>query len=209
MTDRLNAHTESGSEGFVLSWHGVFIVRRTCRARGKCRNCGNTFQIRRRRESLHLLWIQPLSVSMTIGRTRATYTGMLRITLPSANGSGIVVLEGRLAGLWAQEFLRVVRKANQGPGTIFDLHEVFYVDSSGEKALRILSRVGARFATDSAYGKDLCKRLRLRRIAAPELRDSQHGVEGGAHSGGCIPNATKSNQSGADVSGQQPSGCRE
>jgi len=187
----------------------VFIAQRNCRARGKCRNCGNTFQIRTRRESLHLLLIQPLSVSMTIGWPRAIYSGMLRITFPSADGSGIVVLEGRLAGLWAQELLRVVRGANQGPGTIFDLKEVFYVDSSGEEALRILSRVGARFITNSAYGKDLCKRLRLRRIASPELRDSQHGIEGDAHCGGHIPNATKTNTSGADVSGQQQSGYRE
>ena len=93
---------------------------------------------------------------------------MLRITLPSAGCPEIVVLEGRLAGLWAQELLRVAREANQGSGTIFDLQEVFYVDSSGEDALRILSRIGARFITDSAYGKDLCKRLRLHRIAARE-----------------------------------------
>ncbi|MGC2617152.1 MAG: hypothetical protein WA354_24170, partial [Terracidiphilus sp.] len=76
---------------------------------------------------------------------------MLRITLP-ANSSGIVVLEGRLTGLWAQELLRVARDAYQGPGMILDLQEVFYVDSSGEEALRILSRVGATFITDSAYG---------------------------------------------------------
>ena len=133
---------------------------------------------------------------------------MLRITLPSAGCPAIVVLEGRLAGLWAQELLRVVREANQGPGTIFDLQEVFYVDSSGEDALRILSRIGARFITDSAYGKDLCKRLRLHRIAAPETPGSQQAVEGDAHCGGRMTNASKTDPC-ADVLGQQRPGCRE
>lgn len=133
---------------------------------------------------------------------------MLRITLP-ANSSGIVVLEGRLTGLWAHELLRVARDAYQGPGIILDLQEVFYVDSSGEEALRILSRVGARFITDSAYGKDLCKRLRLNRIAAPEMREIQKGVAGDAHCDGRMTNATTAESSGADVLGQRCSGCRE
>jgi hypothetical protein len=138
------------------------------------------------------------------------YTGMLRITLPSANGSGIFVLEGRLAGLWAQELLRVVREANQGPGTIFDLQDVFYVDSSGEEVLRILSRVGAKFLTDSAYGKDLCKRLKLHRIAS-EVRISQQAVESDADcgGGGHLPESTKDNRSSAEVLGHPRSGCRE
>ena len=147
--------------------------------------------------------------SVTIGRLLAIYRDMLRITLPSTNGPEIVALEGRLAGLWAQELLRVVRKANQGPGTIFDLQEVFYVDSSGEEVLRILSQVGARFITDSAYGKDLCKRLRLHRIAAPELRGSEQGLEGDAQCPGPVSNATKHDPSGADVLRQQRSGGGE
>ena len=101
-------------------------------------------------------------------QTACSVSGHVANHLTSERFQEIVVLEGRLAGLWAQELLRVVREANQGSGTIFDLQEVFYVDSSGEDALRILSRIGARFITDSAYGKDLCQRLRLHRIAARE-----------------------------------------
>ena len=160
------------------------------------------------RESSHLLWIQPLFAFAAIGRPLAMNQGMLRITLP-ANSSGIVVLEGRLTGLWAQELLRVARDAYQGPGIILDLQEVFYVDSSGEEALRILSRVGARFITDSAYGKDLCKRLRLNRIAAPEMRESPKGVAGDARCDGPMTNATTADPSGGDVLGERCSGCRE
>ncbi len=66
-----------------------------------------------------------------------------------------------------------------------------------------------RFITDSAYGKDLCKRLKLHRIAASEVRDSKRGVENDAHGIGRMPNATTADPSGADVLGQQRSGCRE
>jgi len=134
------------------------------------------------------------------------YNGMLRITLPSANVSGLFVLEGKLAGLWAQELLRVAREVNQGDGNIFDLQEVFYVDSTGEEALRRLSRHGARFIADSAYGRDLCRRLRLRRIAASEAHNSQMTQESDR---GPLPEATKANFSSAEELGHQRSGFRE
>jgi len=89
---------------------------------------------------------------------------MLRITLPSANSSGAFILEGRLTGLWARELLRVARGANQEYDNIFDLQEVFYVDSAGEDVLRLLGARGAKFITESAYGKDLCNRLKLCRV---------------------------------------------
>jgi hypothetical protein len=106
------------------------------------------------------------------GSERALNRGMLRITLPTASHSGAFILEGRLTGLWAKELLRVARAANQGYGNIFDLQEVFFVDSEGEATLRSLSRQGASFITESAYGKYLCHRLNLRRVAASEVEGS-------------------------------------
>ena len=94
---------------------------------------------------------------------------MLRITLPTESHSGLFILEGRLTGLWAQELLRVARRTNQSYGNIFDLQDVFFVDSAGEKALQLLGGRGARVITESAYGKDLCDRLKLRRVDALEV----------------------------------------
>lgn len=131
---------------------------------------------------------------------------MLRITLPSSDGPGIVVLEGRLAGLWAHELLRVAREANQGPGTIFDLQEVFYVDSCGEEVLRTLGHVGATFVTDSAYGKDLCRRLKLRRISATDMRVNDQQVEADARVGEQMPE--QPDLSNVSFLGQR-SRCRE
>jgi hypothetical protein len=104
---------------------------------------------------------------------------MLRITLPTASHSGLFILEGRLTGLWAQELLRVARGTNQSYGNIFDLQNVFYVDCAGEKALRLLGGRGARFITESAYGKDLCTRLKLERVATFEVEKNKgNGQEG-------------------------------
>src|SRR5271165_6699686 len=90
---------------------------------------------------------------------------MLRITSPTASGSGVFVLAGRLTGLWARELLRVAKGENRGHGNTFDLQEVFHVDAAGEAALRMLNAAyGASFIAESAYGKDLCKRLRLHRV---------------------------------------------
>jgi hypothetical protein len=102
---------------------------------------------------------------------------MLRITLPTAKTRGIYVLEGRLIGLWARELIRVVRAANNDDAGIFDLENVLYVDAAGEEALRILSGLGAKFFTKSAYGKDLCKRLKLYRVTASYITNSREGFE--------------------------------
>jgi hypothetical protein len=102
---------------------------------------------------------------------------MLRITLPTAKNPGVYVLEGRLTGLWARELIRLVRAANNDDAGVFDLQEVFYVNSVGEETLRILSELGARFVTESAYGKDLCKRLKLHRVTASYIANSRERLE--------------------------------
>ena len=106
---------------------------------------------------------------------------MLRITLRSRECSRTFVLKGRLTGLWAKELLRVARSANQSGGNTFDLEDVFFVDSAGERALRILSGFGATFIVESAYGKDLCRRLKLRRVSASDLKNEQQRAADSLH----------------------------
>jgi hypothetical protein len=62
---------------------------------------------------------------------------MLRITLPTANHSGLFILEGRLTGLWAKELLRVARGTNQGYGIIFESSGSVLCRFRGEEALRL------------------------------------------------------------------------
>lgn len=88
---------------------------------------------------------------------------MLRITLPTREDPPVFVLEGRLAGLWVKELIRVTRDLGPRTTSVFDIEDVIYVDSLGEETLLWLSRLGATFITMNAYGKDLCRRLHLRR----------------------------------------------
>lgn len=98
---------------------------------------------------------------------------MLRITTPnSGDQPPIFVLEGKLAGEWVNELLRIARELAPNSNCVFDLEEVSYVDPLGEQALGWLKRLGARFATDTLYGKDLCKRLNLHRICRSRLKKS-------------------------------------
>lgn len=93
---------------------------------------------------------------------------MLRISLPTREDSPLYVLEGKLAGLWAKELIRVTRQLGPGTTAIFDLENVIYVDSLGENTLLWLNRLGATFIAENVYGKDLCRRLHLHR--ATEVR---------------------------------------
>jgi hypothetical protein len=113
-----------------------------------------------------------------IGEQFARTLGMLRITLPKASESGVIVLEGRLTRLWAQVLLRVARGENQPHGNTFDLKEVSYVDSAGEDALRTLcGAYEASFIAESAYGNYLCKRLKLRRASIVDVENINRRLE--------------------------------
>lgn len=144
---------------------------------------------------------------VAIGERLATDTGMLRITLPNYSGHGVFVLEGKLAGLWTKELLRVAREENQSYGNIFDLREVTYVDSAGEEVLRILSRFGAKFITESAYGKDLCRRLKLHRVTALDACRQRPG--GSIGSGNGRQSHAKKPEPLSNAAEQDPQKCEE
>ncbi len=62
--------------------------------------------------------------------------------------------------------MRVTRDLGPRTTSVFDLEEVYYVDLLGEETLLWLNRLGARFITNTAYGKYLCQRLHLHRAPA-------------------------------------------
>ena len=93
---------------------------------------------------------------------------MLRITISKSKHHRKYVLEGRLAGDWAQELVWVTRELCPGAKAVVDIEHVHYVDALGEKALHWLSRLGAAFVVRNAYGVDLCQRLELRRLGTAE-----------------------------------------
>ena len=170
----------------VKCYSGRSVWTSRCRFGGIAATAAGSFSHQAFVDTLNLLVIQRLIRLLSFGRPHAPTGGMLRITLPTASHSGLFILEGRLTGLWAKELLRVARAKDQGYDNIFDLQEVFYVDSKGEEVLRWLGGRGAKFITESAYGKDLCHRLKLRRMTFPEGEGNNgKSVEGSRKSGQC------------------------
>ena len=74
-------------------------------------------------------------------------------------------MDGPLTGAWAEELARIAQQPHRTGGCIVDLQAISSVDSAGEYALRSLDRSGVSFIAESPYGKDLCRRLNLRRIS--------------------------------------------
>jgi hypothetical protein len=91
---------------------------------------------------------------------------VLRITLPTRENDSLFILEGRLAGDWVKELIRVTRDLGPRTTSVFDIEDVFYVDPLGEETLLWLNRLGATFIAENVYGKDLCRRLHLRSATA-------------------------------------------
>jgi hypothetical protein len=105
---------------------------------------------------------------------------MLRITMSKCQDRPMYVLEGRLAGEWVGELMRVTRALHPGTRAVIDIEHMHYVDALGEKALHWLNRLGAVFVARNNYGVDLCDRLKLRRLPAcdsgeenPKERDEE------------------------------------
>jgi hypothetical protein len=90
---------------------------------------------------------------------------VLRITLPTEEDASLFILEGRLAGAWVKELMRVTSQLDPRTDCVFDIENVLYVDPLGEEVLLWLNTLGATFIATNPYGKDLCRRLHLRRIA--------------------------------------------
>ncbi len=96
---------------------------------------------------------------------------MLRITTPNPDDKpAVFVLEGKLTGACANELLRVTLHIDLHSDCVLDLQSVSFVDPFGEEALCWLNRLGARFTTDTFYGKDLCRRLNLRRVGCTRVK---------------------------------------
>lgn len=91
--------------------------------------------------------------------------GVLRITIPNDSDCPTFVLEGRLTGDWVGELLRATRELLPGTDAVFNIEDVLFVDSLGERALQWLNHLGAKFVVRNSYGVDLCERLRLQRSA--------------------------------------------
>jgi len=70
-------------------------------------------------------------------------------------------MEGRLVGDWAEQARFLVTREVVPQGLIVDLSDLSYVDSLGERLLKWLASVGAKFVAGNVYTAGICERLRL------------------------------------------------
>jgi anti-anti-sigma regulatory factor len=88
---------------------------------------------------------------------------MLRITLQESESATAVVLEGRVAGPWADELNRVWVETAPRLGSkklSIDLRNVTYVDAAGKRVLKaIFSQSDAELVASSLGMQDLAKEI--------------------------------------------------
>jgi hypothetical protein len=91
--------------------------------------------------------------------------GMLKITITSTAKQERWTLQGRLVAPWVEELKanwnRARRIAHRGK-CIVNLDEVTFIDKSGERMLRCMSRQGAQLVASDVYVKHVLDRLRGR-----------------------------------------------
>ena len=88
---------------------------------------------------------------------------MLKITITNTAKEEKWILQGRLVAPWVKELKanwnRARRIAQKGK-CIVNLDEVTFIDKSGERMLRCMSRQGAQLVASDVYVKHVLRRLR-------------------------------------------------
>jgi anti-anti-sigma regulatory factor len=88
---------------------------------------------------------------------------MLKITITDTASEQRWTLQGRLVAPWVDELKTSWKRACrtiQGRRCIVNLDEVTFIDKSGERLLRTMSKQGAQFVAGDVYVKDVLDRLR-------------------------------------------------
>ncbi len=90
---------------------------------------------------------------------------MLKITIANTPTEERWTLHGRLVAPWVNE-LKVTWKREhrtvRGRRCIVNLDEVTFIDKSGERMLRSMSKQDAQFVAGDVYVKDVLGRLRFK-----------------------------------------------
>jgi len=90
---------------------------------------------------------------------------MLKITIANTPTEERWTLHGRLVAPWVNE-LKVTWKREHrtahGRRCIVNLDEVTFIDKSGERMLRSMSKQGAQFVAGDVYVKHVLGRLRFK-----------------------------------------------
>jgi anti-anti-sigma regulatory factor len=96
---------------------------------------------------------------------------VLKITITETPTERTWIMQGRLVGPWVSE-LRTTWKRAHGTEDkrtcIIDLNDVTFIDKSGERLLRAMSKRGAQLIANGVYIKHLLEQLKNSWISSAE-----------------------------------------
>ncbi len=88
---------------------------------------------------------------------------MLKITITETATDTRWIVQGRLVGPWVSELRTTWKKAHRSQdkrACIIDLNDVTFIDKSGERLLRAMSKKGAQLLAKGLYVKHLLEQLK-------------------------------------------------
>jgi anti-anti-sigma regulatory factor len=88
---------------------------------------------------------------------------MLKITMTETATDRRWIVQGRLVGPWVSELRTTWKKAHRSPderACIIDLNDVTFIDKSGERLLRAISKKGAQLIARGMYVKHVLEQLK-------------------------------------------------
>ncbi len=88
---------------------------------------------------------------------------MLKITITETPTERRWVVQGRLVGPWVSELRTTWKRAHRSHdkrACIIDLNDVTFIDKSGERLLRAISKKGAQLIAGGMYVKHVVEQLK-------------------------------------------------
>jgi anti-anti-sigma regulatory factor len=88
---------------------------------------------------------------------------MLKITILETTSERRWIVQGRLVGPWVSELRTTWKKAHRTPderACIIDLYDVTFIDKSGERLLRAMSKKGAQLMSGGLYVNHVLEQLK-------------------------------------------------
>jgi len=122
---------------------------------------------------------------------------VLKIIVTETEAGTRWILQGKLVGPWVRELRSCWKKWHRTQGCVVDLNEVTFIDKSGERLLRAISKNGAQFVAGGIYTKYVVDMLKMEVNAVKSRHpDVQLSTPVGARAAG-------NNSSAAGVKGKE------
>ena len=88
---------------------------------------------------------------------------MLKITITETETETRWILQGKLVGPWVREFRSCWRqhRTQTSHRCTVDLNDVMFIDKSGERLLRALSKKGVQLVANGVYTKHLLDMVQM------------------------------------------------